>query len=490
MRHPRRSGRKRHLGRWLLACLVLLLGAGGAIAWQTGVAQDVVDHFRDTAPSNESPAVVPPPAGLDLPAPTTEGPVAPRVEAPTAPEVDPKKVTRAVKRWVGDEDLGPRVSVQVADLSSGTVVYAHGPRRFTPASTTKVLTGVAALETMGPEHRFSTTVVRAGPGRIVLVGGGDPYLAGVPTAAGTLPARANVVDLAARTASALKESGRTRIRLDYDTSVFSGPEVNPTWEPSYVPDAVVAPITGLWVDRGVPASGWGREADPAAAATHTFAEALRSHGIQVGPRSKDVRAPAGAEQIAVVHSAPLSQIVERVLDVSDNEAAEVLAHHVGIATSGTGSFAAGAAGVKKTLAELGVATSGLRIHDGSGLSRENLVARDTMLGALRVAAAPDHPELRAVLTGLPVAGFSGSLANRFDTADPAGLGMVRAKTGTLTGVHGLAGLITDRSGAVMVFVAVADRVEVADTLDARADLDNLSAALAGCSCGLTPPASG
>ena len=128
-----------------------------------------------------------------------------------------------------------------------------------------------------------------------------------------------------------------------------------------------------------------------------------------------------------------------MLEVSDNEGAEVLARHVGLAVADDGSFAGGAAGVRQTLAGLGVPLDGAVVHDGSGLSRANRLRTDTLIEVLRVAADPDHPELRAVLTGLPVGGFTGSLAVRFDDAVPAGVGRVRAKTGTLTGVRSLAG---------------------------------------------------
>lgn len=134
------------------------------------------------------------------------------------------------------------------------------------------------------------------------------------------------------------------------------------------------------------------------------------------------------------------------------------------------------------LAELGVDLGGARILDGSGLSRRNRLSPDTLLSVLDVAASEDHPELRGVVTGLPVAGFTGSLALRFDSGPVAGLGTVRAKTGTLTGVHGLAGLVTDREGTVLSFAAVADRVALEDTLDARAQLDRIAAALAACRC--------
>jgi D-alanyl-D-alanine carboxypeptidase/D-alanyl-D-alanine-endopeptidase (penicillin-binding protein 4) len=183
-----------------------------------------------------------------------------------------------------------------------------------------------------------------------------------------------------------------------------------------------------------------------------------------------------------VDSPPLALVVEHTLLTSDNEAAEVLARQVGLAVSGEGSFRAGARAVLATLADLGVPTGDATTYDGSGLSREDRLDPRTLTAVLAVAASAEHPELRAVVTGLPVAGFTGSLAYRFDRA-PAGRGLVRAKTGTLSGVSGLAGVATDREGTPLVFALLADRIDLVDTLGARAALDAATSALAGCRCG-------
>ena len=102
---------------------------------------------------------------------------------------------------------------------------------------------------------------------------------------------------------------------------------------------------------------------------------------------------------------------------------------------------------------------------------------------MSTALDPSSSELAGAVDGLPVAGFSGSLTYRFATRADSALGRVRAKTGTLTGVHGLAGVVTGRDGSVMLFVAIADRVKVRHTLFARDRLDQVAAALAGCACG-------
>jgi D-alanyl-D-alanine carboxypeptidase/D-alanyl-D-alanine-endopeptidase (penicillin-binding protein 4) len=121
------------------------------------------------------------------------------------------------------------------------------------------------------------------------------------------------------------------------------------------------------------------------------------------------------------------------------------------------------------------------LHDGSGLARGDRLAVRTLGDVLAVAA--QHADLSVVPESLPVAGFSGSLTYRFQAPGTAGgLGDVRAKTGTLTGVHGLAGVVTSRDGAVMIFAVVADRVRVRNTLFARDQLDRITAALADCRC--------
>jgi D-alanyl-D-alanine carboxypeptidase/D-alanyl-D-alanine-endopeptidase (penicillin-binding protein 4) len=186
--------------------------------------------------------------------------------------------------------------------------------------------------------------------------------------------------------------------------------------------------------------------------------------------------------VASVTSAPLDQIVQRLLDVSDNDASEVLLRHVGLATSGEGSIQAGRDGVRRVLREAGVRMGATVLHDGSGLSRANRMDPSLLVSVLQLAAADDRPELRAVVTGLPVAGFTGSLTDRMDEGPPAGRGRVRAKTGTLSGISSLAGLATDADGTVMVFVLMADRVRGdAETL-ARTTLDSAAAALGACSC--------
>ena len=108
---------------------------------------------------------------------------------------------------------------------------------------------------------------------------------------------------------------------------------------------------------------------------------------------------------------------------------------------------------------LGVPTDHLSLYDGSGLSVQTRVAPAVLGRVLVLAGAADHPQLRPILTGLAVAGFSGSLEPpRFDAPGTSGAaGLVRAKTGTLTGVSAMAGTVEDAAGRQLVFVFVADQ---------------------------------
>lgn len=479
-------GRRRLVTTWLPVVLVLALFASGfAIA-----AYDLDERWFGATSSSSppdpgtEPAAVPPPEGVALPVPTAPAPVA---DVPAEGRLAPRKVARLLDPLLADRVLGRHVVAAVADLASGDVVYSEGISAR-PASTTKLLTGLAALHALGPDHRFSTSVVVEGRGkqrRLVLVGGGDPLLAAAPVPADepVYPERADLRTLARKTARAIDADGITVTRLAYDDSLFTGPDANPAWEPSYVPSGEVSRIRALWADEGRPASGSGRVADPSLTAATYFAKELGAAGVLVdGPIAHRV-ARSDATPLAEVESAPVSAIVERMLTVSDNEAAEVLAHHVGLAKAGEASFAGGVAGVRQSLAELGIATGPDDVwYDGSGLSRGNVLTATLLVRVLQVAAAPEHPGLRAVLSGLPVAGFTGSLVYRFEDTPPAARGHVRAKTGTLRNTSALAGIATDLDGTSFAFVLMADRVPESRKLAGQQAVDAVAAALGGCHC--------
>ena len=463
--------------RWVPVVLVLAILVGAFASYRLDLGHRLGLAAPDPA---TDPAAVAPPEGLALPRLTAPPAVARPVGAGTpAVEPSPARVRAALAGPLRDRDLGRDVLAAVAGLGTDGTAFARGNAVGMPASTTKLLTTTAALAALGPEHRFRTRVVRAGRHGVVLVGGGDPFLASTPDP-GSYPSVADVTTLARATARQLLADGVRRVRVGYDDTLFTGPAGNPHWPASYLPEGVVAPIGALWVDEGH--SGYGRVADPPRTAAAVFADALARAGVRVSGSPHPRRAPAGARELAGADSAPLSAIVERTLLVSDNEAAEVLGHQVGLASGGEGSFAGGVRGVRRELGRLGVDLTGVRLYDGSGLSRQDRLAPTTLVAVLQAAASAAHPELRAVVTGLPVAGFSGSLSARFDGPASEGRGRVRAKTGTLTGVTALAGIATDVDGDPLVFALMADRVRPVHTLDARAALDDAAAALGACRC--------
>jgi D-alanyl-D-alanine carboxypeptidase/D-alanyl-D-alanine-endopeptidase (penicillin-binding protein 4) len=368
-------------------------------------------------------------------------------------------------------------SGSVVDVGTGKVLYAKNAKTgYIPASTMKLVTATVALSVLGPQHQFSTQVVRSGS-QVTLVGGGDPYLMKSPSKAE--PGRASLSQLARLTAARLKKDRVTKVKLGYDVSLFSGPSWHPDWPRMYSDQ--VTPITALWINEGRVAGAVGaRVANPPKTAADAFASALKARGIRV-TGVKKVEADRKAARVAAVSSLPLDRIVERLLMVSDNDAAEVVARQAALGAKKPGSFAAARTVMRTELTKLGVWDKTARLRDGSGLSRSNKVPADMMARMLRVDAQAAHPQLRGVLTGLPVAGVEGSLRRRFVVPDAVkGRGFVRAKTGTLSQVSALAGYVSTADGTVLAYAFLVNKA--ADYYGTRAWLDRVTATLSSCGC--------
>jgi serine-type D-Ala-D-Ala carboxypeptidase/endopeptidase (penicillin-binding protein 4) len=429
-----------------------------------------------------------------------------------APPPTAAGVAAKLSATIGSGQLGSMVGAMVVDYSTGKVLFSqNADTGFTPASTTKVATAVAAIDTLGAGARFTTSVgltVSDGTGAggagkpvITLIGGGDPTLSAGRYPAGFYPRPAALVTLAAQTAKVLHARGISSVRLVYDNSLFVGPVQAEGWPEggaSYIETGNAAPVTGLEVDQGrLTPGGLPQDSDdnsnfmprsmhPGLDAVLAFARFLRKDGIKLGgdgaPKQAQPGQPDG-QVIASVHSVTLAEMVQWMLQESNNMIAETLARHVAIATGKPATFSGAAAAVGAVDAKLGV--RGIHLVDGSGLSPLDKITPHALVKLVELAAGESGgPGLRSVITGLPVAGFSGTLGpgGFFGPFGRAGLGVVRAKTGNISGVATLTGIAYAADGDVLAFAFMGNDISRKDGLSAESALANLATAIAGCGC--------
>jgi len=374
--------------------------------------------------------------------------------------------------------LGPHITASVVDVTTGQVLYSSEPdAAMTPASTTKVVTAATALAARGPTYRIQTRVVAgAQPGEVVIIGGGDPTLAVFPTS--YYPGAPRLDDLAAQVKAAL--GGTAPTKVIYDVSLYSGSGIGPAWDADATTGGSGAVITPLMTEGARTKSTRisDRYAQPDLQAAQVFAKAL---GLPTSAVASGT-APAGAKELGKVESAPMVRLVEFMLQESDNVLADALARQVALAKGQPASFEGGAAAMKSVLEELNVPVTSYGLVDGSGFSRNDRISPALLTTILAMAARPDRADLHAIFSGLPVAGFSGTLATRYTKAQEgsAAAGLVRAKTGTLTGVNALTGIVVDADGRTLAFAFMADQTTNAN--QAVAALDRVAAALATCGC--------
>ncbi|MGH2921710.1 MAG: D-alanyl-D-alanine carboxypeptidase/D-alanyl-D-alanine endopeptidase [Gaiellaceae bacterium] len=355
-----------------------------------------------------------------------------------------------------------RTGALAVDLATGRPVYAHNlTLPLIPASNEKLAVTYAALLAFGPAQQFETTVVGEGEqdgtlwrGDLFLKGYGDPTLS-------TLRLHA--------LAGQVRAAGITRVtgQLVGDESYFDSRRTAPGWKSWFFINES-PPLSALTADRGRYRGRTSR--NPALAAAEIFREALRAAGVSIAGRTLVGTSAEDALPLASTSSVPLEHVLRFMNRESDNFTAEVLLKHLGTQLTDQGTTFAGSAVVRQILAEQQIPLVGVRIVDGSGLSRLNRLTPATLVAMLRKGY--DDPLVREVLlSSLPVAGRTGTLRRRMRSSPAAG--RVHAKTGTTREASALSGYVKRR----YVF-AILQNGSLVSTYWARRAQDRFAAVLA------------
>ena len=377
----------------------------------------------------------------------------------TTPLWSPRRAPELLVDGVGAQRLQASLTTDLAADPGSCFVVSEGHEPLAslnpdtpllPASTEKLLTATAALVVLGPNFKYETKAVsdqtptNGTLDRLWLVGSGDPLLATADytTYLQSQPEEKGAITTPLATlADAIVAKGVKRIPggVIGDDSRYDTQRYVPSWPTSYRTDPEIGPLGALTVNGGYQVEGTSRLVpvpDPALYAATELSSLLTARGVQVGPPSAHTKAPSGATDVASVFSPTLHDILVSSLQTSDNLAAELLAKEMGVHTAGQGTTAAGTQVITATLTRLGIPTAGMTLVDASGLDRGDRVSCTTLASVLDLAGSP---QFQTVLQGLPVAGQDGTLADRLQGTPLAG--RLKAKTGTLNGVSGLAGLL-------------------------------------------------
>ena len=367
----------------------------------------------------------------------------------------------------------------VVDADGQVVLDLRGDAALVPASTTKLLTATAALEALGPEHRFRTPLLGPAPvdgvvpGDVVLVGGGDPVLAS-PDYVARYERQPQVHTDLDRLAEAVAAQGIRRIdgAVVGDEGRYDRERYVPGWPARYVEQDQIGPLSALAVNDGFaryPSRDEWQElvpaADPATEAAGVLTRLLEARGVEVGGQPRAGAAGAAAVELAAVESEPLTEIVRQLLQESDNSTAELLLKELGHRV-GNPTTLGGRDQLLAILAADGHDLTGTVLADGSGLSLDDRVPCRLLAALLR------DPETGEVLrTRLAVAGRSGTLTKAFLGTSLEGV--LHAKTGSLNSVSALAGTADDGDGELTFAYLVNDpdgRIDEAAAVAAQAAL--------------------
>lgn len=343
----------------------------------------------------------------------------------------------------------PTDSCLAVDIEGRNVVASNALTPLMPASNLKILVAAAALQILGPEFRYSTKLTGIVDGSRIqgdlwIVGGGDPLLT-----AGEYPnSEAHPTLSPTRIESLVDDlvaAGVTRISGSVvgDESRYDKERFTPSLGLG-VRGTEIGPLGALLLNDGVIATSPIKPNNPALSAAIEFTRLLAERGIIVVKSPKIGTASLDLPVIASVSSAPLVDVVAEMLTNSDNNTSELLLKEIGKAVSGSGTRVAGIAAVRDALLKANVNIDGLAMTDGSGLDRTNRVTCATLQSIL-----VNDGGFGPLTMGFAVAGRNGTLSDLFLTGSVTGL--MRGKTGTLTGVKALSGIVPYSDSRAIIF---------------------------------------
>ena len=442
----RRAGRRRLVALIVVAAVV----PSALLVW-------VATSSASTADRGEPPpvSVVPAPQPVHVATPLLSSR---RLPGLVTGQLSTKDLVAALTSFAGTL---PAPSCVTAAVDSAVVFDSNGAEPVMPASNMKLVVAAVALEKLGPDYRYTTTVTRGADGTLYLVGGGDPVLstqayldAAKAAAQHNGPGQLEEAPSDVRTpfeslADAVVAAGITQVpAVVGDDSRYDQERFVPSWPASYASGLEAGPLGALMVDDAFATftPKFTLAGDPAQDAAADLAAQLRARGVQVGT-ARAGAAAADATAVSSVSSPPLTDILTEMLETSDNNTAELLVKELGKVGAGQGTRQAGLQVVASTLAAWGVPADGLTLVDGSGLDRN-----DRLTCHARLAVMDHAGTTGPVAAALPVANQSGTLQPYF--AGNAVAGKLRGKTGTLTGAKALTGFLPADDGHTVTFAFV------------------------------------
>ena len=389
------------------------------------------------------------------------------------------------------------VGLVAAQLSDGDILFSrNADQRFNPASNTKMLTTAAAIARLGGDFRYLTALYGALPdvegvveGDVVLRGSSDPSFGtadlvelahgladrGVTRVHGDLVVDRRPIGyegagagdglILNRNAVAVKvratepkhaaivtvEPALPGVTVENHTTTVKGKRTRLSLDTHRKDDHLVIEVRGRIGDQQGTATLTRKVADGALMSGHMLASMLPDFGIALdgAVHAGQAKTPASTDEALVVHhSIPLSDVSRLSNKPSNNFIADAIYKTLGGELFGLpGTLEKGTRAVSDWLVDHGIARDRFHLENGSGLTHANRVTPGDLVSLLRAVyyepdVAPDF------VPSLSVGGIDGTLRGRFQ-GTPA-VGLVRAKTGTLTGVSTLSGYVGDK-GDVIVF---------------------------------------